>query len=586
MKKSRAVSVVGAVSSTRSVPGALALNAGAALSVLILLYHFVAYVRQSQVTTFDDAYMFMRYANNFLAGHGLAWNPDGVQTYGTTSLLYLMLVVVLRAAFPAAGSTVLLTSASAGLGLAALVVLVLTCTRFATSKVLRNAFLPVSAVLAAVFVLSPVFRFHAVTGMDTTLSLLCNSLLILATLQWVRAESRYTWLLTVLAGYLCFLARPDNLVYAVAFPACCALFLTGEGRIPRAARHVAGLCALLALDAALKAGIYGHPLPLPFYAKASGYYEGYVGAYQWNPVVYLFQIGMLVLPFLAAVAFTLRGASVRILCAFLAPVAVTFAYYFSVMQIMGSYGRYYFPAVPFFVVGSFLVVDHYVRRWAESGLTEPVGRQLARVAVIVVLVATIPQPAVHEAAVQAYQGLFSRAPREYSPSTRYATPSEQPLPELGWWVAIQEVSQIAASLPAGTKMALSEFGYVGASAPQVHIVDPVGLHDPYFAHNGFSAAELFRREPDLIWFPHPHYTKIVASMLDSRELWEQYDFYPGAFDYGLAVRRDGPNRDAITSAVRASWEKRYGSREMVEYLATPVSDGDTLADAGGQAEGH
>ena len=38
-------------------------------------------------TDFDDAYMFLRYANNWLAGFGMRWNRDEAPVYGATSLL-------------------------------------------------------------------------------------------------------------------------------------------------------------------------------------------------------------------------------------------------------------------------------------------------------------------------------------------------------------------------------------------------------------------------------------------------------------------------------------------------------------------
>ena len=44
---------------------------------------------------FDDAYMFARYAGNIRRGYGLAWNPAGLHTFGPTSLLWQLVVLVL-----------------------------------------------------------------------------------------------------------------------------------------------------------------------------------------------------------------------------------------------------------------------------------------------------------------------------------------------------------------------------------------------------------------------------------------------------------------------------------------------------------
>jgi hypothetical protein len=35
-------------------------------------------------TDFDDAYVYVRYANNLIDGHGLVWNPGGAAVYGVT----------------------------------------------------------------------------------------------------------------------------------------------------------------------------------------------------------------------------------------------------------------------------------------------------------------------------------------------------------------------------------------------------------------------------------------------------------------------------------------------------------------------
>jgi len=46
--------------------------------------------------SFDDAYMYIRYANNFINTGKLSWNPGGEQVYGCTSFLYLMLIIIIR----------------------------------------------------------------------------------------------------------------------------------------------------------------------------------------------------------------------------------------------------------------------------------------------------------------------------------------------------------------------------------------------------------------------------------------------------------------------------------------------------------
>ena len=108
--------------------------------------------------------------------------------------------------------------------------------------------------------------------------------------------------------------------------------------------------------------------------------------------------------------------------------------------------------------------------------------------------------------------------------------------------------------PPGTTFAMSEHGLVGAYAPRAVIIDLLGLHDPIFARHGFSAAELWRRQPDMIWMPHPDHTQMLRDILDSDELWQHYVFYPDAFTYGVALRRDGPNYAILSELFQKLWQ--------------------------------
>src|SRR5262245_25431117 len=76
----------------RSAPG-WALGAG----VVLALGFLNAVLLQSSDQLLDDAFIFFRYVDNLLAGHGLTWNPGGERVEGYTSFLWVMLLAGPRA---------------------------------------------------------------------------------------------------------------------------------------------------------------------------------------------------------------------------------------------------------------------------------------------------------------------------------------------------------------------------------------------------------------------------------------------------------------------------------------------------------
>ena len=141
------------------------------------------------------------------------------------------------------------------------------------------------------------------------------------------------------------------------------------------------------------------------------------------------------------------------------------------------------------------------------------------------------------------------------------------LPEVAWRDAVADIAQVADEAPPGVIIAASEHGMLGARAPHVVLIDLMGLHDRAFAHDGFSAAELFRRRPDLIWGAHRHYVGIRAEIHAADALWRDYLVYPDAFAYGLALRKDSPHLEVLSASVQARWRLRYPGLRMADHRA-------------------
>lgn len=127
--------------------------------------------------------------------------------------------------------------------------------------------------------------------------------------------------------------------------------------------------------------------------------------------------------------------------------------------------------------------------------------------------------------------------------------------------------RITRRLPEGTVFAASEVGATGGYAPGVDIIDLAGLNDREIGLRGFSADRLVERAPDIIWLPHTDYTGARAALLKSEAFRRQYRLLAGAFNFGLAIRIDGPRTAAVTQVVADAWNVTYPGLKQSDYVA-------------------
>ncbi len=538
-----------------------------ALAVVAVVLERLRALLRAGPTDFDDAYMYLRYAHNALAGQWLAWNPGEAPVYGVTSLLHFLFVTLVSGLLPGRHAAVL-QIASGGAALVLLAALVALCAHFCQEARLRGNYLLWGALLLPLLCYREVFFFHAHTGMDTMLAALANTAVVFASLRLAEKPSSAQALAAAGVGLLAIEARPDNVIIAALCPLLALWLLAPAPRLHPLLVWAGTLGGLVLVDLTLKWRLLGTPLPLAFYAKQPWYYRGFVGEFTWNPFLFLKVALATVSPFLVALMLFSRRASVRVLLVLLIPATVTFAALFSVNQIMGHLGRLFFPSLPLLVVAGALVTD----RWAqglpdELRATESAPR-FARSLLVRLACASLALVGgawALDATGRAYEG---RAQTQVLASLDgYRIPAAAPLPDLDSWQASHEIARLAAESPPGTTFAMSEHGLVGAYAPRAVIIDVLGLHDPIFARNGFSAAELWRRQPDVIWMPHPDHTQMLRDILDSDELWQHYLFYPDAFSYGVALRHDGPHYPILAGLFAQHWRAAYPGLRQDDYVA-------------------
>ena len=454
--------------------------------------------------------MYLRYAHNLLRGHGISWNP-GTPVYGPTSLLHLGVVTLLGR----------LEWASGAAALVALIALAALGRR-------QGAF--VAAIPLLVAYTEP-FWFHATSGMDTMLAVVCNTALAAATVHLIEWPTQRAALVTAGIAYLAVLARPDSGLYALLAP---SLALLTHRKLLLA--FLAPLCALLALHGLLAWHFLGTPVPLGFYVKQPHAYGGFAGEYTWNPFLFLRVFLVAAAPF-AGVAIACGRRPALIL---LAPVVPTFGYLFWTNQIMGHLARFFYPALPFLVAA------------AVVSFSKP---KLARAAVAAAC-ALAAWPLLGWLGTK-YEA--RAATQALAPLPQFETAA--PLPERDSWQSAQDMAHFAAGCPAGTRLAMSEHGLVAARAEGAIIIDVLGLHDRVFAR-GFAARELFARDPDVIWMPHPDHTAMLRDILSAPELADRYLYYPDAFTFGVAIRTDAP---MLRARFAEQFRAAYGA-EPERYL--------------------
>jgi hypothetical protein len=515
--------------------------------VLVALALWLSAIVARGPTDFDDAYMFVRYADHLRAGHGLRWNLGEAPVFGATSLPHVLVVAALRTLLPGLGEGQLLSLASTTAALAALIVVGLAVSRSSPQRWLRGHFFRASAVLVPALTFSDAFVFHAWSGMDTMLSLLANALLGLVVVQLVERPTPALAVRAAAAAYGAYLVRPDNALLALV-PGLALVLLVPRPRL--LVWFVAPLALMVGLDLVAKRLLLGSALPLSFYAKWPGAYRGYTGAATWNSFLFLRVFLLTALPFIALLLLLARRRGWRELVVFLLPVALTFAALFLVTPIMGHLGRFFFPALPFVVLAA-----------ARLPLERPpqLGPRVA-VALGTVLLANAGLLAAGAQYQRSREAAATVIPAVVLPAA--ATPLEP----LDSWAAAEALGQLARAAPAGTRFAMSEHGLPGARAPEAVIIDVLGLHDPAFAR-GFELATLWRRDPDVIWLPHPDHSGMLAEITGSEQLWRRYDVYPTAFFYGVAVRKDDA---ALARLFALQWARTYPGVARAEHQAQPA----------------
>lgn len=473
----------------------------AAAAVAILATSVLVRLLSPTPPVWDDAYMFFRYAANFLNEGRLVWNPGGTATWGATSILYVGVVAASKLVGPDDPLQVLLI---ASLACGALSVLLMArLARAAGGGVLAFA-------LAAIAFQARPFAGHLVSGMDTALGAAWLALfLLLAYRQRDGGTTAGSAALGCIGGLALFV-RPELLLFSFAVPLGTALLSPDVGARRRARLTAVVTAAVLIGGLCAAAAGFGAPLPLPFYVKAVGVYgETMRATYEGIAVREAARFAAYNAPFaIAALAGALawRRAAARPdlgIEAGLLTALVGFGTFHTlfVTPIMGYDARFLYPALP-------AVAALGCRGLALAGAG---GRRLlAASALLLVWPLAV---AARQAAADFRAGGRARPWTLEASCHAYADD----------WFALRRLRE----LPDDLVIATTEVGHPGALLPGKTIVDLAGLNDPMLTRSGLRSAEIFRhRPPDWIYLPHADYREFRRAIETDPFFLAHYEVFP------------------------------------------------------------
>lgn len=508
---------------------------------------------------FDDAYMYIRYAQNIVDGYGYCWNNNTLPVYGCTDIPYTYLLSLGNRITSLSFEKIAVWLPVINMGL---LLLVLPYTLIRASQPTSTSFkIFVFALCMSTLMFQPNILYHLFTGMDTVLALTANVFLIYSLFVLEKKKGLVSAIAAAFAVYFSYLIRPDNFFYVTVFP---FLFFVFKLWNERKLIFTFTCCYILlfAIDMILKYYFFHDFLPLPFYIKSNGYFQGYMGEADWNPVEYVFvflQYSFIWL-LLAVVCFSKKQR--HTIFVFFPPILLTFVYFFDNVQIMGTAARYYLPSLPFVVFPAVVMLSD---KWKTGTVASSLFNKssLYRSAVMFFLLAIMLQFSAQASLWYAEKFLQNRTAFEFDSKLYY----EKVFPV--YLTEYPNFFDFVKKLPTNTVIAAGENGKLAALNPHVRIIDLNGLHEPHFAYNGFSADWLLKKPPAIIQLTHYNITKINYDIITNSEFRKLYDFYPNLFGFGIGVLK---SNHEVSGMFNQEVRTLYGISKPESYNAHFLSD--------------
>lgn len=507
----------------------------------LLAFHLFVYFNASSVQ--DDAYMFVRYADNILNTGEASFNSGHEATYGLTSPSFLAMVLPLRVVFAHNPVLTMLfaSSISAILFLILLMYLLHVTTGGENTLVKQGIFL---VILVSIICDAENFSVHFTSGMDTMLALAFLTAYILVSIRCRESVTLFSVLFTGILGGLAFSIRPDLLIFCFALPLTTIFFSSTRKKKIHAASILLLTILVVLLQILFYSKFLNSPLPLPFYAKSINHY----GAY-FQEMYKLFPIkGLVKFIFSFPLLFSVVGIALFIDVKslwrwisettrglFFATLFFMVYHLFFVTPIMDYSQRFYYPALPAIMLLSIQSARFIFKRTSLKELIESLKDGTVNSRAILALLFLFPVFAFGPRITQSSYELLTSCKDNYN---GFDVAEEYRARWTGYWFRLDEFSL----LPDDLVMAATEIGHPLAMNPYKTVIDMTGLNETRIAHSGFSADSFFYYyQPDLIFMPHPDYQDMIESINENSYFINNYEVFSVGYlstTLSLAIRED------------------------------------------------
>lgn len=502
----------------------------------------------------DDAFISLRFAERFVAGHGLTWT-DGERVEGYSNLAWILLTALLH-----------------GLGcdwITACRVLGISCTVatfavFAFGRLLPNGW-PANLALATVAMQASV-AVWAIGGLETPLVLLLVSVTMLGLARGlggapdsVHPSTQQRWLgLGGAALALAAWTRPDGPLWAVIAGATVLLTLLG-GSGPRSRRGLAVQLALLlgpavaavVLQLAFRLVYYGEWLPNTAHAKVSSWQTSLPAGldYLWSAATSLRSI---LIPALLGLLLGAGRRPTRVLWSFAALSALVWSLY--VLRVGGDVFPRNRMVVPVLAPLTVLAALGITRIWR----TGTVGRITAWLLVLTSITLAFYDAIRHDDDPRQQPSRWEWAGAATGTWLGRAFAQQQPL------LAVDA----AGAVPFSSKLpCLDMLGLCDKTIART----PVSTETFIAGHNRGNGAYVLSRRPDIVLFgvppgsPQPRWLSGVQMEVEPSFL---VDYRVVLFETGDTTRGDGTQTTLrITAWVRR--EGKVGPMRSPERIVVP-----------------